>query len=78
MWCAKKCWSRKGLTVIIIRRELLGKAQAICPSVFLIMTISQPPIPVLIHRLLTVSILQGLVYKWLLTESGLAAIRDKE
>ena len=73
---AQKNAGPAGITVVAIRRELLGSCQAICPSVFNYKNVADanscfntPP---------TYSIyIAGLVFKWLLAQGGLAAIEQK-
>lgn len=72
---AQKNAGPAGVTVVIVRRDLLGKAQAICPSAFDYSNIARersrfntPP---------SYSIyICGLVFKWLLKQGGLAAIEQ--
>lgn len=73
---AQKNAGPAGLTVIIIRRELLGKAQAICPSVFNYDNIAAADSCFNTPPAYSIYI-AGLVYKWLLAEGGLAAIETK-
>lgn len=72
---AQKNAGPAGVTIVIVRRELLGKALAICPSAFDYLNVAQdrsrfntPP---------SYSIyICGLVFKWLLKQGGLAAIEQ--
>lgn len=73
---AQKNAGPAGITVIVIRRELLGKCRSVCPDVFNYQKVAEanscfntPP---------TYSIyIAGLVYKWLLAQGGLVAVEQK-
>ena len=73
---AQKNAGPAGITIVVIRRDLLGKCQAICPDVFDYKNVADanscfntPP---------TYSIyIAGLVYKWLLAQGGLAAVEQR-
>ena len=72
---AQKNAGPAGVTIVIVRRELLGKALTICPSAFDYLNVAKdrsrfntPP---------SYSIyICGLVFKWLLKQGGLAAIEQ--
>lgn len=65
-----------GVTVVIVRRDMIGHALPICPSAFDYANVARersrfntPP---------TYAIyIAGLVFKWLLTHGGLASIEAK-
>lgn len=73
---AQKNAGPAGSTIIVIRRELIGQCEAICPDVFNYKNLDEarsrfntPP---------TYSIyMSGLVFKWLLAQGGLAAIEQQ-
>lgn len=73
---AQKNAGPAGTTIVVIRRELIGKCQAVCPDVFNYKNVAEarsrfntPP---------TYSIyMSGLVFKWLLAQGGLAVIEQK-
>jgi phosphoserine aminotransferase len=73
---AQKNAGPAGITIMVVRRELLGKCQATCPDVFNYKNVAEanscfntPP---------TYSIyVAGLVFKWLLSQGGLAVIEQK-
>ncbi len=73
---AQKNAGPAGSTIIVIRRELIGQCEAICPDVFNYKDLDEarsrfntPP---------TYSIyMSGLVFKWLLAQGGLAAIEQQ-
>ena len=73
---AQKNAGTAGITIVAIRRELIGKCQDVCPDVFDYKNLDEarsrfntPP---------TYSIyISGLVFKWLLAQGGLAAIEQK-
>ncbi|WP_432784771.1 Phosphoserine aminotransferase [Oligella sp. MSHR50489EDL] len=73
---AQKNAGPAGTTIIVIRRELIGQCEAICPEVFDYKNLDEaqsrfntPP---------TYSIyISGLVFKWLLAQGGLAAIEQR-
>ena len=73
---AQKNAGPAGITIMVVRQELLGKCQATCPDVFNYKNVAEanscfntPP---------TYSIyVAGLVFKWLLSQGGLAVIEQK-
>lgn len=73
---AQKNAGPAGITIVVIRRELLGKCQAVCPAVFDYKNVADanscfntPP---------TYAIyVAGLVYKWLLEQGSLAVVEQK-
>ncbi len=73
---AQKNIGPAGLTIVIIREEMLGRAHPLCPSVFNYATVAEhdsmyntPP---------TYAIyIAGLVFKWLKAQGGLAGIEQK-
>ena len=73
---AQKNAGPAGSAIIVIRRELIGQCEAICPDVFNYKNLDEarsrfntPP---------TYSIyMSGLVFKWLLAQGGLAAIEQQ-
>lgn len=73
---AQKNAGPAGTTIIVMRRELIGKCQDVCPDVFDYKNLDEsrsrfntPP---------TYSIyMSGLVFKWLLAQGGLASIEQK-
>ncbi|MDO5666403.1 MAG: 3-phosphoserine/phosphohydroxythreonine transaminase [Alcaligenaceae bacterium] len=73
---AQKNAGPAGTTIVVIRRELIGQCQEVCPDVFDYKNVAEarsrfntPP---------TYSIyMSGLVFKWLLAQGGLAAIEQK-
>jgi phosphoserine aminotransferase len=73
---AQKNLGPAGLTLVVVREDLLGHAQSICPSAFNYKTVADngsmyntPP---------TYSIyIAGLVFKWLLRQGGVAALEAR-
>jgi phosphoserine aminotransferase len=73
---AQKNLGPAGLTLVVVREDLLGRALAICPSAFNYKTVAEnqsmyntPP---------TFSIyMAGLVFKWLKKQGGVAAIEQQ-
>ena len=73
---AQKNLGPAGLTLVVVREDLLGHALAICPSAFNYQTVADnqsmyntPP---------TYSIyMAGLIFQWLKRQGGVAAIEDK-
>ncbi|WP_038369444.1 3-phosphoserine/phosphohydroxythreonine transaminase [Brackiella oedipodis] len=73
---AQKNAGPAGVTIVVVRKDLLGKAADICPSAFNYANVAQahssfntPP---------TYAIyIAGLVYRWLLNEGGIAVIEQR-
>lgn len=71
--CAQKNFGIAGLTLAIVREDLLEHALPICPSVFTWKTVAQNNS--IYHTPPTYAIyLAGLVFKWLKQQGGLAAL----
>lgn len=73
---AQKNAGPAGVTVVIVRRDLLGKAMPICPSAFDYLNVAEQRSRFNTPPAYGIYIC-GLVFKWLLKKGGLAAIEQE-
>ena len=72
---AQKNAGPAGVTVVIVRRDLLGHAQAICPSAFDYLNVAKERSRFNTPPAYSIYIC-GLVFKWLLKQGGLTAMEQ--
>jgi phosphoserine aminotransferase len=74
--CAQKNMGIAGLTIVIVREDLLERALSICPTVFKWQTVAQSNS--MINTPPTYAIyIAGLIFKWLKAQGGLDAVEAR-